>query len=446
MRNGPWFFTVEAGDLETYAQSIRDNPDKIPVDYEHAAQTGRAAGWFTGQAEVRDDRLWAEVQWTPKARQEITDGEYRFISPEFTFNQKDGKTGLMTRAKDIIAAALTNKPAFKELAPVAELLESDEVDAISDLYGSEVADMVLAAMGGDLEKVRAAVWSTAFVNDLPDSSFLHVEGGGTKDSSGTPRSLRHFPVKDASGKVDMPHVRNALSRIPQSSLPANVKAQCTSAAQKMMSNAGGNPSAQLESEAPMNVEETLKALGIDESASVPEKVAAVMKQMQDELLVKSARIAELEAAEGESVKLNDRIAELEVRDWQREVDVLLSKAIDNGQIYPREKDTYAEMFSTSGERVVELKKILASRAPGTAVSRKERGSGGGSPLSFDDPDMVAIASELGIKDDGDPLDADSAFLHMRAMASLKEQGKGSNYTAEEYSAALDDAQRVGVAY
>jgi hypothetical protein len=62
-----------------------------------------------------------------------------------------------------------------------------------------------------------AVWSTAFVNDLPDSSFLYVEPG-EKDGEGkrVPRSKRHFPYKDASGKVDLPHLRNAIARIPQS--------------------------------------------------------------------------------------------------------------------------------------------------------------------------------------------------------------------------------------
>lgn len=71
------------------------------------------------------------------------------------------------------------------------------------------------------------VWTTAYVNDLPDSAFLYVESGGSKDSEGktTPRSLRHFPYKDSTGKVDLAHLRNALARIPQSSLSADVKAR-----------------------------------------------------------------------------------------------------------------------------------------------------------------------------------------------------------------------------
>jgi len=34
-----------------------------------------------------------------------------------------------------------------------------------------------------------------------------------------PRNLRHFPVRGADGKVDLPHLRNAIARIPQSRIP-----------------------------------------------------------------------------------------------------------------------------------------------------------------------------------------------------------------------------------
>lgn len=60
-------------------------------------------------------------------------------------------------------------------------------------------------------------WDTSTKNNLPDSSFLYVESGGKKDDQGktVPRSLRHLPYKDANGKVDLPHLRNALSRLGQ---------------------------------------------------------------------------------------------------------------------------------------------------------------------------------------------------------------------------------------
>lgn len=60
--------------------------------------------------------------------------------------------------------------------------------------------------------------ASAEINDLPDSAFLHVEAGGKKDDTGKtePRSLRHLPYKTAEGGIDLPKLRNALSRLGQS--------------------------------------------------------------------------------------------------------------------------------------------------------------------------------------------------------------------------------------
>lgn len=77
------------------------------------------------------------------------------------------------------------------------------------------------------EKDEKAVWSAAYVNDLPDSAFAAIEAGGQKDDTGktTPRSLRHFPHHDSGGDPDAPHVRNGLARVPQSSLSSDLRAR-----------------------------------------------------------------------------------------------------------------------------------------------------------------------------------------------------------------------------
>ena len=50
-----------------------------------------------------------------------------------------------------------------------------------------------------------AAWSSSYITALPDSAFACI------DSSG-----RHYPHHDSSGKLDLPHLRNALSRLGQS--------------------------------------------------------------------------------------------------------------------------------------------------------------------------------------------------------------------------------------
>lgn len=86
--------------------------------------------------------------------------------------------------------------------------------------------------------IQEAVWSAQFINDLPDGAFLYISPGGTKDSEGktTPRSLRHFPYKDSAGNVDLPHLRNALARIPQANIPAAAKATARAKAERLLTS------------------------------------------------------------------------------------------------------------------------------------------------------------------------------------------------------------------
>ena len=80
------------------------------------------------------------------------------------------------------------------------------------------------------DELREAVWTTEFINDLPDSSFAVISSGGKKDASGktVPRSLRHLPFKDASGKIDLPHLRNALARLSQTKISSQERATAKS--------------------------------------------------------------------------------------------------------------------------------------------------------------------------------------------------------------------------
>jgi hypothetical protein len=65
--------------------------------------------------------------------------------------------------------------------------------------------------------MKEAVWTRAQINDFPDSSFAIIMPGGEKDEAGktVPRSLRKLPFKNKEGAVDIPHLRNALARLPQ---------------------------------------------------------------------------------------------------------------------------------------------------------------------------------------------------------------------------------------
>ena len=50
-----------------------------------------------------------------------------------------------------------------------------------------------------------AKWTSEYIASLPDSAFAFIAADGT----------RHLPFKNAEGRVDLPHVRNALARLDQ---------------------------------------------------------------------------------------------------------------------------------------------------------------------------------------------------------------------------------------
>lgn len=91
---------------------------------------------------------------------------------------------------------------------------------------------------GEVELEKAA-WTRAYINDLPDSAFLYIAPGGRKDEDGktVPRSLRYFPYRDASGAIDLPHLRNAIARAPQSNLPRAVVERIQERARRLLAEA-----------------------------------------------------------------------------------------------------------------------------------------------------------------------------------------------------------------
>ena len=82
----------------------------LPIDYDHATDFGApegrpapAAGWIR-ELEVRSGAVWGRVEWTARAQSSIVAREYRYVSPVFQFDPKDG---VVTR---LLRAGLTNNP------------------------------------------------------------------------------------------------------------------------------------------------------------------------------------------------------------------------------------------------------------------------------------------------------------------------------------------------
>jgi phage I-like protein len=107
-----WRMDAETAAILISQDAARAN--RRVVDYEHqtlsAASNGQpapAAGWIEA-LEWRDDGLYAGIAWTPKAAAMIDDGEYRYLSPVFSYDA----TG---RVLDILHAGITNHPGLDGL-------------------------------------------------------------------------------------------------------------------------------------------------------------------------------------------------------------------------------------------------------------------------------------------------------------------------------------------
>jgi phage I-like protein len=144
----------------------------LPIDYDHATDFGApegrpapAAGWIR-QLEVRGGAVWGRVEWTARASNAIVAREYRYVSPVFQFDPKDGS---VTR---LLRAGLTNNPnlhltaiAAAHTAAAAAKDESmeiptEELRELLNLEGEATAAEVVAKVR-ELRAARDAAMSSS---------------------------------------------------------------------------------------------------------------------------------------------------------------------------------------------------------------------------------------------------------------------------------------------
>lgn len=217
--------------LERMVHNFKENVrgQDVAIDYNHGldrAKGAKAAGWYRdmkvapSSANPEMPSLWTLVEFTEEAAKEIKDNQWKYFSLDWEdwWKDNDGNKHLDV----IMGGGLTNRPVAKNMIPI-----NFSEDMRNELDESE--------------RKQFAVWSTKMINDLPDSCFLYIQSGGKKDSEGktTPRSLRHFPYKGPDGKVDLPHLRNAIARIPQAGswLSAELKSSLQTKARRLLGGA-----------------------------------------------------------------------------------------------------------------------------------------------------------------------------------------------------------------
>jgi len=113
---------ITSDDIDKFVNSFNNKARKvdIAVDQEHMPEKG-AAGWYKSLKKVMEDgktKLKATIEWTKLGQQLIKDGIFKYFSPEFDFAYEDQESH-ETYENVLLGGALTNRPYFKSLAPVA---------------------------------------------------------------------------------------------------------------------------------------------------------------------------------------------------------------------------------------------------------------------------------------------------------------------------------------
>jgi phage I-like protein len=107
-------FEVNPESLADIVKAFGERGTDLVIDYEHQSLKGGqapAAGWIK-DLEVREDGLWAQVEWTDKAEKYLKQREYRYFSPVLRIDQAS------RRPQELMNVALTNVPAIQGLSPL----------------------------------------------------------------------------------------------------------------------------------------------------------------------------------------------------------------------------------------------------------------------------------------------------------------------------------------
>lgn len=149
-------FLVDSESFQMIKEHMAHRAIDIVIDYEH--QTLRdvqapASGWIK-ELILKNDGIYAKVEWTERARNYLKNREYRYFSPVVIVRKKDRK------ASQIHSVALTNIPAINGMMPIVNSVKPffdikpqlDEVQKkICRMLNLSEADFINYGMCGDAD-------------------------------------------------------------------------------------------------------------------------------------------------------------------------------------------------------------------------------------------------------------------------------------------------------
>jgi len=317
---------VDAKAAEKIIAAFKAQGVQLPIDYEHSTivkgekgEKAPAAGWITAMHWEPDRGLIASVDWTAEARSYIETTEYKYLSPVLLINVK-------TRSPyKLHSMALTNKPATKHqmemLAASARLLEETLPMATKQTEASDKKDVkkkgVIIAQddGGEGEGETAPLQDTLAVLIGELAGWLKADGVAIEEGA---------------------------------SLEAIIKA----AIEDRRGAGGGEGEPTAEEIAARD--SVLKVLGAKDGNEAILKLKADFVPRADHKL------------------LSARLAELEGRDNDREVELVIARMVDENKINPNDEEQLKACRAYAKTDLAAFTAFMASQPaymePGRAVA------------------------------------------------------------------------------
>jgi phage I-like protein len=155
-------------DPQALLANLRAKTADLPMDIEHATEIrapkgedAPAQGWAKDY-ELRDDGIWARVDWTPSGARRVADKEYRYVSPAI----RHTPTGEIV---SLSSFALTTQPALVMPALAHAQRPSDKKDpAQMSLHTRLAAALGLAATATEDELITAATGQVSLAREARD--------------------------------------------------------------------------------------------------------------------------------------------------------------------------------------------------------------------------------------------------------------------------------------
>jgi hypothetical protein len=223
-----------------YVKNFKENVrrQEISTDYDHGedkAKGNKASGWYRDM-ELREDGVYALVEFTETARKELSEGEWKYFSPMFRDVWEDVETGEV-HENVVIGGGLTNRPWMKDMVPInfsEAVLEEpttkyrfkDERWIVSDDDGKSWRNATTAEVA-DLEH------SDPGTGNPPQPRRDEDDRSGDKDGEGIRRDTP--PPQDKKEGSDMKLGANALKLLglPEDADEATVNSAIETAFEKL---------------------------------------------------------------------------------------------------------------------------------------------------------------------------------------------------------------------